>query len=142
MKPQINSDFLRGALFIFLARELLDSGKHLWLAATELKPFDIVWHVTFFVPVLLLCWGLLFQPARSATWAFAFIVVLFLQQAVGTAGLLLWAQPLQPRIEEAIHTMHFAISPAQVIVHVFVSLLFVGLAFVYRRIVHSGRLQA
>ncbi len=141
MKPQINSDFLRGALFIFLAHELLDSGDHLWMAAADLKAFDIVWHGAFFVPALLLCWGLLFRPAKSATLAFAFVVVLFLQQAFG-AGLLLWARPSQQRIQEAIHTMSFVFSPAPLLVHVLVSLLFVGLAFIYWRTVHPKRLQA
>ena len=145
MKPQINSDFLRGALFIFLFHELLDSGEHLWMAATDLKAFDIVWHGAFFVPAVLLCWGLLFRPAKSATLAFAFIAVLFLQQAFG-AGLLLWVHPSQQRIQEAIqtaiHTLPLVFSPTFLLIHVFISLLFVGLAFIHRRMVLSERLQA
>ena len=141
MKPQINSDFLRGALFIFLFHELLDSGERLWLAAADLKAFDIVWYGAFFVAALLLCRGLLFRPAKSATLALTFTAVLFLQQAFG-AGLLWWAQPSPQRIQEAIHTMSFVFSPAPLLVHVFISLLFVGLAFVYRQTVHSERLQA
>ena len=137
MKPQISSEFIRGALFIYLLNEAWGFGYRVWRAIAEPRVFDIVWYGLFFIPAVLLCWGLLFRPAKSATLVLAFVVVLFVQLA-GGAGLMLWAQHSQPIIQ----TFSFPLSFAQLLASVLIGLFFVGLAFIYRRLVYSDCVPA